>query len=65
MALCLLPHLMTYAKKHLGSSSKHLLLTATSGDTGKAAMEGFANVKGFKVIVFTPKAESHLFKNDK
>jgi threonine synthase len=55
MALCLLPHLMTYAKKHLGSSSKHLLLTATSGDTGKAAMEGFANVKGFKVIVFYPK----------
>ncbi|HPX70287.1 MAG TPA: threonine synthase [Bacillota bacterium] len=55
MALCLLPHLMTYAKKHLGSSSKHLLLTATSGDTGKAAMEGFAGVEGFEVIVFYPK----------
>ncbi len=55
MALCLLPHLMAYAKQHLGSSSKHLLLTATSGDTGKAAMEGFADVEGFEVIVFYPK----------
>lgn len=55
MALCLLPHLMTYAKQYLESSSKHLLLTATSGDTGKAAMEGFADVEGFEVIVFYPK----------
>ncbi|HHW93564.1 MAG TPA: threonine synthase [Clostridiaceae bacterium] len=55
MALCLLPHLMTYAKQHLSSFSKHLLLTATSGDTGKAAMEGFADVEGFEVIVFYPK----------
>ena len=55
MALCLLPHLMRYAKKHLNSSSTHLLLTATSGDTGKAAMEGFADVEGFEVIVFYPK----------
>ena len=55
MALCLLPHLMTQAKNHLGASSKYLLLTATSGDTGKAAMEGFADVEGFEVIVFYPK----------
>lgn len=55
MALCLLPHLMTCAKRHLGSSSKYLLLTATSGDTGKAAMEGFADLDDFEVIVFYPK----------
>ncbi len=55
MALCLLPHLMSHAKNGLGSSSRHLLLTATSGDTGKAAMEGFADVAGFEVIVFYPK----------
>ncbi len=55
VALCLLPHLMELSKKHLGISNKSLLLTATSGDTGKAAMEGFAAMDGFEVIVFYPR----------
>ena len=54
MALCLLPHLMQLAKKHVSTAAKTLLLTATSGDTGVAAMEGFADMDGFEVIVFYP-----------
>lgn len=44
-ALCLLPNLMIYAKKSLGINEKTLILTATSGDTGKAALEGFSTQK--------------------
>lgn len=55
MALSILPHLMiTAAKKH-GLKDKIVILTATSGDTGKAAMAGFADVPGTEIIVFYPK----------
>ena len=54
VALSMLPHLMTAAKKKCGVDDEILILTATSGDTGKAAMEGFCNVPGTKIIVFYP-----------
>ena len=55
MALSILPHLMTTAAKKNGVSDKIIILTATSGDTGKAAMAGFADVPGTEIIVFYPK----------
>lgn len=55
MALSILPHLMTTAAKKNGISRKIVILTATSGDTGKAAMAGFADVPGTRIIVFYPK----------
>lgn len=55
MALRLLPHLMRLAKAHLELDHKTLLVTATSGDTGIAAMSGFSDIPGFQVIVFYPK----------
>ena len=54
MALSILPYLMTTACKKEGETSKICILTATSGDTGKAALEGFADVPGTKIIVFYP-----------
>ncbi len=54
MALTLLPYLLTAAKRNLGIEDKTLILTATSGDTGKAALEGFKDVDGTEVIVFYP-----------
>lgn len=54
MALQLLPHLMTTAMRKTGETSQVCILTATSGDTGKAALEGFKNVEGTSVIVFYP-----------
>ena len=54
VALSMLPHLMTAAKKKCGVDDEILILTATSGDTGKAAMEGFCDVVGTKIIVFYP-----------
>lgn len=54
LALQCLPHLMKAAKKLLQDQHQILILTATSGDTGKAAMEGFANVEDFEVLVFYP-----------
>lgn len=54
LALQFLPHLMCAAQKKLARNEKILILTATSGDTGKAAMEGFAGVEGFQVLVFYP-----------
>lgn len=54
MALCLLPQLMQLAKHYVETAPKTLVLTATSGDTGVAAMEGFGNLDGFHVIVFYP-----------
>lgn len=54
MALTLLPYLMTAAREKEGSGKKTLILVATSGDTGKAALEGFADVPGTEVIVFYP-----------
>lgn len=55
MALSILPHLMTTAAKKNGLSREIVILTATSGDTGKAAMAGFADVPGTRIIVFYPK----------
>lgn len=54
MALSVLPHLLKTSAKKLGSEKEIIILTATSGDTGKAAMEGFADVPGTKIIVFFP-----------
>ena len=55
MALSILPHLLTTAAKKNGVTNEIVILTATSGDTGKAAMEGFADVPGTRIIVFYPK----------
>ncbi len=55
MALSILPHLMTTAAKKNHVKNDIVILTATSGDTGKAALAGFADVKGTKIIVFYPK----------
>lgn len=55
MALSILPHLMTTSAKKNHVSKEIVILTATSGDTGKAAMAGFADVPGTKIIVFYPK----------
>ena len=55
MALSILPYLMTTAAKKNGSGREIVILTATSGDTGKAALAGFAGVKGTKIMVFYPK----------
>ena len=55
MALSILPHLMTTAAKKNQVKNEIVILTATSGDTGKAAMAGFADVPGTKIIVFYPK----------
>ena len=55
MALSILPHsLITSAKKN-DVHNEIVILTATSGDTGKAALAGFADVKGTRIIVFYPK----------
>ncbi|HPT78355.1 MAG TPA: threonine synthase [Candidatus Atribacteria bacterium] len=54
MALQLLPHLMTTAIRATGEQKEIVILTATSGDTGKAALEGFRDVEGTRIIVFYP-----------
>ncbi|MGT2884997.1 threonine synthase [Streptococcus ferus] len=54
MALSILPYLLTTAAKKQGVDDKIVILTATSGDTGKAAMAGFADVAGTEIIVFYP-----------
>lgn len=54
MALQLLPHLMTAAIKATGEQKEIVILTATSGDTGKAALEGFRDVEGIRILVFYP-----------
>ncbi len=55
MALSILPYLMTTAAKKNNIKNEIVILTATSGDTGKAALAGFADVPGTKIIVFYPK----------
>ena len=55
MALSILPHLMTCSAKKNQVKNEIVFLTATSGDTGKAALAGFADVEGTKIIVFYPK----------
>ena len=55
MALQLLPRLLTTALKKLDSKDEIVILTATSGDTGKAALAGFKDVEQTKIIVFYPR----------
>lgn len=55
MALSILPHLLTTAARKNKVNDEIVILTATSGDTGKAALAGFAKVPGTKIIVFYPK----------
>ncbi len=55
MALSILPHLLTCAMKKNKVDKEVVILTATSGDTGKAALAGFADVKGTRIVVFYPK----------
>ena len=54
MALQILPHLLTTSAKKNGVENDIVILTATSGDTGKAALAGFAGVEGTKIVVFYP-----------
>ncbi|MCQ2507580.1 MAG: threonine synthase, partial [Dorea sp.] len=55
MALSILPHLLTTSAKKNQVQNEIVILTATSGDTGKAALAGFADVEGTRIIVFFPK----------
>lgn len=55
MALSILPYLLTKAAKKNNVTDEIVILTATSGDTGKAALAGFADVEGTRIIVFYPK----------
>ena len=54
VALCMLPQLLTSAKTTKGMKEDIMILTATSGDTGKAALEGFKDVDGIRICVFYP-----------
>ena len=54
VALCMLPQLLTQAKTTKGMAEDIMILTATSGDTGKAALEGFKDVEGIRICVFYP-----------
>lgn len=54
MALSLLPHFMTFSLKQKGEEREVMILAATSGDTGKAALEGFKDVEGTCIKVFYP-----------
>lgn len=55
MALQILPRLLTLSVSKNGEKDEIVILVATSGDTGKAALEGFKNVKGTRIIVFFPR----------
>ncbi len=55
MALSILPHLLTVSAKKNQVKNEIVILTATSGDTGKAALAGFADVPGTRIVVFYPK----------
>lgn len=54
IALTMLPYLLTASKKKIGRNDKTLILVATSGDTGKAALEGFSDIEGTDIMVFYP-----------
>lgn len=54
VALSMLPQLITAGRSQLGIKDETVILTATSGDTGKAALEGFHDVEGTRIIVFYP-----------
>lgn len=62
MALSILPYLMTAAAQKNGVTNTIEILTATSGDTGKAAMAGFADVPGTGIIVFYPRGGVSRFQ---
>ena len=55
MALSILPHLLTTSAKKNHVKNEIVILTATSGDTGKAALAGFADVENTRIVVFYPK----------
>ena len=55
MALSILPHLLTTSARKNHVKNEIVILTATSGDTGKAALSGFADVEGTRIVVFYPK----------
>lgn len=55
MALQILPHFLTTALKKVGQGKEAVILTATSGDTGKAALAGFQDVPGTRILVFYPR----------
>ncbi len=55
MALQMLPHLLTASLQKCGERREAVILTATSGDTGKAALEGFRDVAGTRILVFYPR----------
>ena len=59
VALCMLPQLLTAAKTQKNMQEDIFILTATSGDTGKAALAGFADVPGVKICVFYPHGSRH------
>lgn len=54
----MLPHLLTVAGKKAADGTEIVILVATSGDTGKAALEGFKDVKNTRILVFTPRTAS-------
>ncbi|MBN1577593.1 MAG: threonine synthase [Chitinispirillaceae bacterium] len=54
IALQIMPHLLSFAKKKTGNTLHTVILVATSGDTGKAALEGFKNAPDISIIVFYP-----------
>ena len=54
MALQILPHFLTKSLAKVGGGKEAVILVATSGDTGKAALEGFCDVAHTKIIVFYP-----------
>lgn len=54
MALQIMPYFLTTAKKKLKDEKETIILVATSGDTGKAALEGFKDIEGIRIIVFYP-----------
>ncbi len=56
MALQILPHLLTTSMKKTGETDEVVILVATSGDTGKAALEGFRDVNGTRIVVFYPES---------
>jgi threonine synthase len=55
MALQIMPHLLTSSLKKTGETKKARILVATSGDTGKAALEGYRDVEGTEILVFYPR----------
>ena len=55
MALSILPHLLITSARKNNVKNEIVILTATSGDTGKAALAGFADVENTRIVVFYPK----------